>query len=599
MNKSLVTICLLALSATSKSMGQGGSKPIAPVLPAAMSPGERGELLHVEVALAKGEFTKAGEILKPLAIESVTHVFVNYAAVPADHRGRYRQAIQEAVQAWNAGLAGATKFDFVDQVDGANLVILFERDIAQIMFGQARLVCGDVKIALNATAGAADARSQSPALPLSTVIKTGVPPVTPQTSIQPGIQTTLARPQPGRRYAEARIALLQPYSPCLHSVGAIGHEVAQAIGAYLGLPTGGKPGTLMGMDLHDLDAIAKPSSSDLALFKQIHQTRAKLMEYAQQRVAIYLPMAKMSVSSTEENAGDVMAGDSPHYTFTIKNSGDAPLEIFAKPNCGCTLANYDKVVPAGGVGKIEAVFNSSGFSGRIIKLIDVTSNDPEKPSASLRIVANVLPIVSILPSATPTFSLKDGEPTVKELQIQVNEKTAVQISNVVCNVPYAAAEVVPSDPPSNNNFKLRLIISKDAPLGRSVITVNGRTTSARQSQFVLVAVCEKGIMAVPTSVFLGNISAKTTLPVMQIVTVARKEGLFKINKVSSDDPNLEATVTPIREGSEYQIKVAYKGGWQAGQIYRKLSIQTDDSRQPALEVMVLAFVETATAAAGK
>src|SRR6185436_10084881 len=101
------------------------------------------------------------------------------------------------------------------------------------------------------------------------------------------------------------------------------------------------------------------------------------------KVAAYMPRPIITVVKTDVDAGDVWRGDKPHYTFTVQNTGDAPLEIFAKPNCGCTVANFDKVIPAGGTGKVDADLNTAGFRGKIIKSIDVTSNDLSNPKLSL------------------------------------------------------------------------------------------------------------------------------------------------------------------------------------------------------------------------
>src|SRR5215471_6291754 len=109
-----------------------------------------------------------------------------------------------------------------------------------------------------------------------------------------------------------------------------------------------------------------------------------------------MPKDVVGYDKREQEAGEVWRGEAPKYVFTIKNSGDAPLEIFAKPNCGCTVANYDKVIAPGATGKIEAAVNTTAFRGKIYKTIDVTANDPENPKASLRMIANVKSVLTVL-----------------------------------------------------------------------------------------------------------------------------------------------------------------------------------------------------------
>src|SRR5207247_2598643 len=108
-----------------------------------------------------------------------------------------------------------------------------------------------------------------------------------------------------------------------------------------------------------------PSARDLQQALQIQQVRRQLMDYVQKRVTVYLPKAVIAIEKPEIDRGDVERGDIVHFTFKVKNTGDAPLEIFAKPNCGCTVANFDKVVAPGAEGKIEAELNTATFRGRI------------------------------------------------------------------------------------------------------------------------------------------------------------------------------------------------------------------------------------------
>lgn len=589
MNRPTAVFCLAASLAGATCSAQTGAKQKAPEIPAAMAELDRKQLTSAAYAITKGDFGRGAQLLKPLSCGPSVSLYVDYASIPRENRLAYRQAVGQAINTWNSALQGSVAIVAVESPNAANLLINFDRDVAQVQFGQARLICSDLRIDF----GPDNAQTPKPESKVGQPIpQHGIQPTAPQVALG-----TLSRQHPEGRYGEARIALQQPYVGTLHSPASITHEVAQVIGGFFGLGPSDKPADLMGLDMHGAPAAAaKPSAADAAVVKSARAACAKLAEFAKNRVAIYLPRPMLAFDTKESDAGAIMTGENPRYVFKVKNAGDAPLEIFAKPNCGCTLANYDKVIAPHGSGTIEAVFNSNGFSGRITKLIDVTSNDPENPTASLRILATVKPILAILPDPTPTIPLKDSEPTVKELTIEVNDPAPVQVTKLVCNAPYATAEAVPEGGANSKNFKLLLKIGAEAPIGRSVFTMTGYTTSTRQPQFVVVAICEKGIMAVPTSVFMGNIDAKTVLPLTQIATLQRKEGHFKIQKVEPNDPSLEATVVPVHDGSEYQIKVAYKGGWAPGQIFRKIAVHTDDPKQPVIELQVLAFMRSAPVA---
>src|SRR5258708_32960311 len=211
----------------------------------------------------------------------------------------------------------------------------------------------------------------------------------------------------------------------------------------MGLAPPEKPEDLMSPDTHTPGMAVRPSVADLKSAKLVQAARVKLMDYAAHKTAIYLPRPIMAVEKVEIDAGDVWRGDAPKFVFNIKNTGDAPLEIFAKPNCGCTVANFDKLIAPGSSGKVEAAVNTAAFRGKIYKTINLTSNDPENPKSDLRLLANVKSIMSVLPSETPLIGLKDTEPTTNELTVKIEDKEPVQISKVTCSVPYATADVEP------------------------------------------------------------------------------------------------------------------------------------------------------------
>lgn len=546
MNRALLLAVVLIAAAGGATRAQNPSKTRAPDLIRDMAQSERDRLIQATLLLSKGQFDQASAILKPLIAPAAIRVYADFTPVPKDRRADFRQAVQQAEHNWNAGLAGVIRFQPVEKEEDADVVILFDRDVAVTQFGQARLICSDVKLDIAETASA-------------------------------------------RRTGQARIALLQPYTPGTHSAASITHEVGQALGVFIGLGSSVNPEDIMGPDPHSAAATVKPSAQDTQRALQIQDARTKLMGYAERRLAVYMPRAVIAVAKVEQDAGEVWRGENPRYAFAIRNTGDAPLEIIeAKPNCGCVVPSYDKVIPPGKEGRIEAELRTATYRGRIFKMIDVTSNDPETPKLSLRLLATVKSVITVLPSESPVIGLKDSGPTIHEMTVQVAEKDPVQITNATCTVPYASVDVEPAGKP--NEYKLKLTVRTDAPLGRSAFLVSVTTTSKREPQLNITAICEKGILAVPVAAYMGTITPQTVMPVNQIVTLSRREGSFKIQTVQIDDPNIEVRRETLQEGSQYRLMLVYKGGWQPGQVRRKLTVQTDDPRQPMIEIPVMATV---------
>lgn len=105
---------------------------------------------------------------------------------------------------------------------------------------------------------------------------------------------------------------------------------------------------------------------------------------------------KIEVAPESYDFGDVKYGDKVDYTFRVKNSGGADLEILkVSTSCGCTTAEIskEKIAP-GEEAELRVKFNSAamgevGAYGEQKRIIYIKSNDPPSPQKEINIKANV------------------------------------------------------------------------------------------------------------------------------------------------------------------------------------------------------------------
>jgi hypothetical protein len=84
------------------------------------------------------------------------------------------------------------------------------------------------------------------------------------------------------------------------------------------------------------------------------------------------------------NFGDIKQGEVVENTFTVKNTGSAPLVISnIQTTCGCTTPNYEKgtAISPGETSEILVRFNSRGKVGRQDKKVTIFANTPESVHA--------------------------------------------------------------------------------------------------------------------------------------------------------------------------------------------------------------------------
>lgn len=108
----------------------------------------------------------------------------------------------------------------------------------------------------------------------------------------------------------------------------------------------------------------------------------------------FLPV--IEVSPEFFDFGNVAYGDLAEYVFTIKNTGDAPLEIKRiSTSCACTTAKAaTQIILPGQQTELTVSYNTGAMSGphgmgEQDRIIYIQSNDPNNPQTEIIIHARV------------------------------------------------------------------------------------------------------------------------------------------------------------------------------------------------------------------
>ncbi len=106
------------------------------------------------------------------------------------------------------------------------------------------------------------------------------------------------------------------------------------------------------------------------------------------------PAAKAPKAVVEQNTvdfGEILEMQNVEHTFFIKNAGNAELQILrVKPSCGCSVAEYDKVVAPGQMGKVHIKIDGKKIgAGAFDKGFMVKTNDPANEQFNLSVKGTV------------------------------------------------------------------------------------------------------------------------------------------------------------------------------------------------------------------
>lgn len=299
------------------------------------------------------------------------------------------------------------------------------------------------------------------------------------------------------------------------------------------------------------------------------------------------------------DAGTVSQGVVVDAVFDLVNEGDGALSIKAvRPTCGCTVADYDKQIAPGATGHVSAKLDTKDFSGPISKSILVMSDDPQSPTVTLVIKADVRPYVEILPRPLVRFNAVMHEPLNQTFIVAgADPSEKFEVKSVTSNVPFIATsvrkladeELVAGK--SKTQYEVTLSLTEAAPVGpiNAVLMVNTDVKEAPKVPVKVYGVVRALIHVTPTQVQFGSVQASTRPGRNLIVVNNRTDGTkVQVTGATVDDTAFDARVTTIEEGRRYQVTVVIKADADPGSRDATLTLSTDDNDYPTVTVPVRA-----------
>ena len=155
--------------------------------------------------------------------------------------------------------------------------------------------------------------------------------------------------------------------------------------------------------------------------------------------AVLFAKPAIKFKSTTIDFGEVESGKIVDINFEFENT-DSDLLIIKNviPSCGCTTTGLaKKEYKAGEKGTIASKFNSSGYNGKVIKTITVTSNDPDAAETRLTISGTVIikdfAQADIKPDRINFDIVKIGKTYTRKLNLSNSGNADLRIIEISCN----------------------------------------------------------------------------------------------------------------------------------------------------------------------
>ena len=163
--------------------------------------------------------------------------------------------------------------------------------------------------------------------------------------------------------------------------------------------------------------------------------------------------------------GEASSGESVQAPFTLRNGGDEPLHIaYVRTSCGCTTTALDKrELAPGEETSLVATLSLKGRSGPQSKTLTIGSNDPDHPDMQALIHGTAICHLTISPSLIYLFSVTQGQPVTRTVDITSESNTPFQILSIEASHPDLAVQVFTTD---SNAYRLEVTLPATWPAGR-------------------------------------------------------------------------------------------------------------------------------------
>jgi hypothetical protein len=302
---------------------------------------------------------------------------------------------------------------------------------------------------------------------------------------------------------------------------------------------------------------------------------------------------KIEISTETKDMGTVPKGQVIETDFIIKNTGGSDLVITdARPSCGCTVSNFDKLIKPGAEGKVHTSVDTKSFSGPISKSVLVVSNDPDRPQMNLFVKAIVKPFVDVAPQQYVRFSVVKGDPASQDV-ILISEEKGFKPTVVETAQPYVKAEISPAGDKDKiagrpgEQYKLAISVTPDAPEGLLNAPVRITTGVAQQPnlEVPVSGIVRPRVSVSPITVNFGNFTAGKDPITRNIVVTNNKPGTpVKVTKAEVSVPGFQTDVVPTQEGVSYTVVVKASDKVKKGAVDGKVTLHTSDKEKAVIEI---------------
>lgn len=301
--------------------------------------------------------------------------------------------------------------------------------------------------------------------------------------------------------------------------------------------------------------------------------------------------------------GTVIRGTVVEHTFTVRNSGEAPLDILeVKPQCGCTAVDKPAdPIPPGGSAKLTLKVDTKRFKGPLKKTAAIRSNATKQP-LTITMQGTVEPLFAITPENPKITIVRGAETPPFKISVKRVSKQPAEIVGIDCKSTIIAPTLKEIEPGSTYDIDVGVALNTKGTRSYYYerLKIKAKTGDEElELPLRVTVVVQDRISLKPKSAYfprketdtLKIEGAPTLHKVIDIRSLGGESHQFKILDVENKTVNFKHRLDTQVEGKIYQLHVMLDEippGTQRT-VREHIVIKTNDPDHPELKITTMAL----------
>jgi hypothetical protein len=301
----------------------------------------------------------------------------------------------------------------------------------------------------------------------------------------------------------------------------------------------------------------------------------------------------VTVAEPVHDFGTLVKGDNVTHTFVLENAGEEPVKVvFVKPSCGCTIAEFDAVIPPGGEGKVTAALDTLTLTGKASSALEVFAEGSETAVATLELRAEVIPLLLAHPGyARWIYVQQEVEGTISNT-VYSQDGGEFQILEVEAPMPAIEVSFRPATPEERrekvlgSQWQIDASLDSAAPVGPITGYLTVHTDHPRQKvmQIPLSGFVRPTLFVEPPRGDFGTLKIRAPRRATYQVRNFATEPIA-LTGAATDVPGISVKVEPVEVGRRYTVVLELDPAAMAeGPFAGELRLTTDSAKVPTVTV---------------